>query len=1139
MPNKTDIANIALAKFREGRITSIESTTDPVAVVMNDQYDHAIELLLEEHRWNFAGKRVTLTKLAEDPPFGWDHQYALPSDCIRLKDVNGEDIEASSQLFSIEGTNLLTNDDVVTITYVAKITDTNLFSPSFVEALSFKLASITCGRLTGNTELGIALERQYTVALSKAIHNDAKASGSRDTNLMQRMMGSSAILGGNPAGLSRSRSATVGSGSTSSGSVAAHKHELTDLLKTGATDGQVVVWNDTEGQWEAGSVSGDGTGDVLGAASSTDNAITRFNGTGGKTIQNSGASIDDSGNLTANNFTGTSSGANTGDQDLSTYQVKPTEGAFVDGDKTKLDGIAAGAQVNDPTTLVDADIGVNVQAHSAVLDATTASFTTADETKLDAITGTNTGDEPAATTTTAGIVEVANQAEIDDGGAAYSTHAVSPFYLAQSKYITHDGVETLTNKTFDANGTGNSISNIEIVDIIDNVGLSTGVLTGGVLSTGAGASEYSISDGTGIIVDETGAITEVSWTGKSNITPTNIATNLLTWVSIDNAGNVVEMTSPCTPSGRRAEICLGVIVHVNLTTVDAVNNQQSVAFNAGATAYDLADALGFINVGGNVFSANGANLNLNKSVGEIFAAGSNYPTSSTNPHIKTLAVLSALTFQYRYSDGSNGATGTAITPSVLDDGAGGTVAVTNNRWSVQRIYSFVSNNVKIQLGVEEFTTKDAAIAGISSEAYVTEQSIADNGLLRGWLVVQEGATDLSDSAQAQFIEAGKLGEVGGATGGGGGGGGGDVATDAIWDVAGDLAVGSGADTAARLPIGSESQILKVVGGAVAWATAAGGGDVSDGDTLTTGLTFPNTGLHILDTNASHDMIVAAGSDLTADRTLTLTTGDANRTLTLGGDSTINGGTHSGTNTGDQTITLTGDVTGTGTGSFATTIAVDAVDIPMLSATGTASATTYLRGDNTWATVSGSGDFLANGTVPMTGDIDCDGNNIDDSGVLFQREQAAADADVAAQGQWWTLTATPNRPMFTDDSGQDFELLTEVVGFACSDETTALTTGEKVKLDIPFDFLVTRVYATLATAGTTSATTVDVQDETVSILNAVLSITQATNNAETSTFASAATEYQLTKGDALSIDINAVDSGATDAGLKVFLEGVRT
>jgi len=47
-------------------------------------------------------------------------------------------------------------------------------------------------------------------------------------------------------------------------------------------------------------------------------------------------------------------------------------------------------------------------------------------------------------------------------------------------------------------------------------------------------------------------------------------------------------------------------------------------------------------------------------------------------------------------------------------------------------------------------------------------------------------------------------------------------------------------------------------------------------------------------------------------------------------------------------THTGDVTG----ATALTIAVDAVDIAMLSATGTASATTFLRGDNAWATPSG-------------------------------------------------------------------------------------------------------------------------------------------------------------------------------------------
>ena len=92
-----------------------------------------------------------------------------------------------------------------------------------------------------------------------------------------------------------------------------------------------------------------------------------------------------------------------------------------------------------------------------------------------------------------------------------------------------------------------------------------------------------------------------------------------------------------------------------------------------------------------------------------------------------------------------------------------------------------------------------------------------------------------------------------------------------------------------LPLGSIAQGGATDGQSMIWnntlgtwepSTPAGGGDVSDGDTLAIGLTFPNTGLHILDTNASHDLIIAPGSNLTADRTLTITTGDASRTLDI-------------------------------------------------------------------------------------------------------------------------------------------------------------------------------------------------------------------------------------------------------------------
>ena len=60
----------------------------------------------------------------------------------------------------------------------------------------------------------------------------------------------------------------------------------------------------------------------------------------------------------------------------------------------------------------------------------------------------------------------------------------------------------------------------------------------------------------------------------------------------------------------------------------------------------------------------------------------------------------------------------------------------------------------------------------------------------------------------------------------------------------------------------------------------------------------------------------------------------------------------------EAINLTGDVTATGYGdNLITTIEPNAVDINMLSATGTPIENKYLQGDNTWAYVDGVGDSV--------------------------------------------------------------------------------------------------------------------------------------------------------------------------------------
>ncbi len=69
---------------------------------------------------------------------------------------------------------------------------------------------------------------------------------------------------------------------------------------------KVIRVNAAETDYEVAAVSG--TGDVVGPASATDNAVARFDTTTGKLIQNSGCTIDDSGNMTCNSFIASGTG---------------------------------------------------------------------------------------------------------------------------------------------------------------------------------------------------------------------------------------------------------------------------------------------------------------------------------------------------------------------------------------------------------------------------------------------------------------------------------------------------------------------------------------------------------------------------------------------------------------------------------------------------------------------------------------------------------------------------------------------------------------------------------------------------------------------------------------------------------------
>ena len=109
-----------------------------------------------------------------------------------------------------------------------------------------------------------------------------------------------------------------------------------------------------------------------------------------------------------------------------------------------------------------------------------------------------------------------------------------------------------------------------------------------------------------------------------------------------------------------------------------------------------------------------------------------------------------------------------------------------------------------------------------------------------------------------------------------------------------------------------------------------------------------------------------------------------------------------------------------------------------------------------------------------------------------------------------------------------------LGYACSDEVTALTTGEKVAFYAPFAFNLTSVECCVSIAPTVSALTVDVESPAgTSLLSAVASIS---TSAFTATGSVSGGTQSIAKGARVSIDID--QAGGVAAGLKVTLIGTR-
>ncbi len=181
----TSICNLALGELGAKSIMSLEDASAE-GRACNRFYSQTRDEVLRAHQWNFATARTVLSQLEEAPEFGWDYQYQLPSDFLRIRSLNDIDCWDGHDRYDIEGRTLLTDLDEANLRYIYRCTDGTLYDSLFVEALATKLAARIAAPLTGSQQLGLSLMQKYEqVLIHRARRIDASESRPKDRLLYQ------------------------------------------------------------------------------------------------------------------------------------------------------------------------------------------------------------------------------------------------------------------------------------------------------------------------------------------------------------------------------------------------------------------------------------------------------------------------------------------------------------------------------------------------------------------------------------------------------------------------------------------------------------------------------------------------------------------------------------------------------------------------------------------------------------------------------------------------------------------------------------------------------------------------------------------------------------------------------------------
>jgi hypothetical protein len=298
------------------------------------------------------------------------------------------------------------------------------------------------------------------------------------------------------------------------------------------------------------------------------------------------------------------------------------------------------------------------------------------------------------------------------------------------------------------------------------LGLTTGVLSGGMITINPDNTTIDIAEGKSLYVDLSdfnNPIVEVlSWNAQ-NVDP-NITINTRPWVGIQRSGigsATFIFSENFTALEKRTIAILGRAWTFDHTTIAGVGQYSSPALYLGNTLIDFLDTMGSLNKQGNSFTAYDSTLTLNRSAGISFRYSSNFSEQPLSPNIIYSNPATAInSYNYHLSNQYLTTEFNQLQPNFYDvDGI--LTAVPSNKFSIQYIYYFPSSDVvDVIYGHNVYGSLSDAIASSDTENQdigIENLQSLEGSILRAKIIMQQGVTDLSDPTKVKIIDVSNFG----------------------------------------------------------------------------------------------------------------------------------------------------------------------------------------------------------------------------------------------------------------------------------------------------------------------------------------------------------------------------------------------